>query len=373
MKERLRHCWAWLADENNRGRVIAIAAVVGVIITAVGLSIKNGTDPTPPPPGGEVRLSVEDFQAVLEKREREVEQRLAQAHGDERSLLENELTEVKRQLSDIETAHAAALRVGWTWLADENNRGRVITIAAVVGVIITALGIIIRNRTVTSPPPSGGEVRLSVEDFQAVLEKRAREVEQRLAQAHGEERHPLENELTEVKRQLADIEPAYAAALKRSSEFEIAGEYTQQRFIPGSEKYTSPATTGRVTFDYSNNNGKYSIGSDAYMFETQWSKASDQRIHVYNDPPSIRTVALVKDKQEISSIDDASIYDGSSRARSPSVGQIVLIQNTNGFFAALKVLNIKDDTRGSQFDELTFEYVIQTNETPDFTKFSQSE
>lgn len=144
-------------------------------------------------------------------------------------------------------------------------------------------------------------------------------------------------------------------------------EHAQQHLIPGSEKYVSPATKGSVTFDYSNNDGKYSIGSDAYMFETQWSKASDRRIHVYNDPPSIHTVALVKDKQEISSIGDARIYDGSSRARSPNVGQIVLIQNTNGFFAALKVLDIKDDTRGGQFDGLTFEYVIQTNGTPDFT------
>ena len=110
MKECLRHCWAWLADEKNRGRVMLIVVVVGVIITASGIIIRNRTAPTPPSPGGEVRLSVEDFQAVLEKRAREVAQRLAQAHGAERSLLENELTEVKRQLSDIETAHADALR-----------------------------------------------------------------------------------------------------------------------------------------------------------------------------------------------------------------------------------------------------------------------
>ena len=260
----------------------------------------------------------------------------------------------------------------WAWLAPESNRGRVIAITAVATALILLVGLFIRTRigTDTPPPPLGGEVRLSVKDFQAELEKRGQQVEQRLAQALGDKRRLLENELTEVKRQLANIEPAYAEALKRSSEFEITGEYTQQRFIPGPEKYVSPAPKGKVTFDYSNNDGKYRIGSGAYMFETRWSKASDQRIYIYNNPPSIRTVALVKDKQAISSIDDARVYDGSSRHRTPSVGQIVLIQNVNGFFAALQVLNIKDDTRGSPFDELTFEYVIQTNRTPDFTRSS---
>ncbi len=184
-----------------------------------------------------------------------------------------------------------------------------------------------------------------------------------------EEDRLYESKYEELLRELLD-EPLLPVPELGKNPFETAKEYAEQRFIPGSEKYVSPAPEGKVTFDYSNNNGKYSIGSDAYMFETKWSKASDRTIRVSRDPPSIRTVALVKDKQQINSIDDARVYDGSSRARTPNVGQIVLLQNMNGFFAALKVLDIKDDTRGSQFDELTFEYVIQTNGTPDFTKSS---
>lgn len=40
------------------------------------------------------------------------------------------------------------------------------------------------------------------------------------------------------------------------------------------------------------------------------------------------------------------------------------------FFAAIKVLDIKDDTCGSEFDEVTFEYLIQTNGSPDFTSLN---
>ena len=110
MKEFFRECWAWLKNENNRGRVIALATVAVVPISLGNLLISATTAPPPPPPGGEVRLSVKDFQALLEEREQQGEQLLAQTHGDERRLLGNELTEVNRQLANIEPAYTEALQ-----------------------------------------------------------------------------------------------------------------------------------------------------------------------------------------------------------------------------------------------------------------------
>jgi hypothetical protein len=46
------------------------------------------------------------------------------------------------------------------------------------------------------------------------------------------------------------------------------------------------------------------------------------------------------------------------------------MQNKNGFYAAIKILAVQDDTRGTLNDEVTFEYTIQTNGTPDFTTIS---
>ena len=174
-----------------------------------------------------------------------------------------------------------------------------------------------------------------------------------------------ETRYEELLRALLD-EPVLPVPELGKNPFETVKPLTVQKFFPGSEKYVSPASRGRVTFDYSNNNGRYGIGSSELMFETRWSKASDHNIHLLNDPASIRTVAVVKDRQDISEIDDARVYDGSSRARCPNVGQIAVLQNANGFYAEIKIVGIKDDTRGSQFDELTFDYVIQTNRTPSF-------
>lgn len=103
------------------------------------------------------------------------------------------------------------------------------------------------------------------------------------------------------------------------------------------------------------------------MFELDFSKSSNDNIQLYNDPQSIRTVAVVKDTDNIKFIKDARAYDGSSRVRRPNINQIAIIQNINGFYAAIKILSIKDDTRGYINDEVLFEYIIQTNGTPDFT------
>ena len=181
-----------------------------------------------------------------------------------------------------------------------------------------------------------------------------------------EEARLYEAKYEELLRDLLD-EPVLPIPPIGKNPFQTIKEFAKQKFIPSSEKYVSPATSGTVTFDYSNNNGKYFIGQGELMFEIYFSKSSNFNIQLLNDPPSIRTIAVSKDVSDINEIKDARIYDGSSRIRRPNINQIAVLQNTNGFFAAIKILAIKDDTRGDGNDEITFEYKIQTNGSPDFT------
>lgn len=132
------------------------------------------------------------------------------------------------------------------------------------------------------------------------------------------------------------------------------------------ERYVSPALSGTVTFDYSNNNGRYVIGAGDMAFETRWSGASSSSIHAYTDAPSIRTVALAVGATSFADIDDASVYDTSSRSRKPHLGEIVVWQNTAGYFAATRIEKLKCRSHGSSEDEVTFSYVIQPNRTASF-------
>ena len=126
---------------------------------------------------------------------------------------------------------------------------------------------------------------------------------------------------------------------------------------------------GEAVFDYSNFDGHYVIGSGPAEFETMWKKASDRSIHVYNDPQSINGVALDGNAKSIHEVLNAAALDFSSRSRSPVTGEIVVLRNTNGFYAAVQILDIKDKRRGDDRDELRFRYATQIDGTGNFSAF----
>ena len=132
-------------------------------------------------------------------------------------------------------------------------------------------------------------------------------------------------------------------------------------------RMTSPV--GEVVFDYSSYNGRYVIGSGAAEFETKWSKASNRSIHVHNDPKSINGVALDRDATSIHEVTNAAALNYTSRTRSPATGEVVALRNRNGLYAAVHVVDIKDDRRGDDRDELRFRYAIQADGTDNFVGF----
>lgn len=141
----------------------------------------------------------------------------------------------------------------------------------------------------------------------------------------------------------------------------------KQNFLPSNEKYHSPAIKGTVIFDYSNNNGRYSIGQEKLLFDLEFSKSSDKNIQILNVPNSIKSVAVAKGIMKFSNIKDARQFDSSSRIRRPKLGEIVILQNQNGFYAAIQIIDILDDTRGAQHDSVTFKYTIQSNGSSNFS------
>lgn len=124
--------------------------------------------------------------------------------------------------------------------------------------------------------------------------------------------------------------------------------------------YACEAEQGSFTFDYSNNDGKFTIGKDEYLFTTEWSKSSDRSIHAYSDSSNIDSIARIKAPCTLSKEKLTGEYDFSSRCRTPNIGDIIIWKNIFGNYAATQIIAISDDTRGANHDELTCEYVIYT-------------
>jgi TIR domain len=137
------------------------------------------------------------------------------------------------------------------------------------------------------------------------------------------------------------------------------------------ERYVSPALMGTVTFDYTNNNGRFTLGAGDMLFETAWATAGHESIHAYTDPPSIRTVALAVEVTQFADIIDASIYDTSSRVRTPHLGEIVIWQNTTRYYLATKIETIQSRSHGAITDEVTFTYLIAPHKSTNFSATSR--
>ncbi|MBO4263107.1 MAG: toll/interleukin-1 receptor domain-containing protein [Bacteroidales bacterium] len=103
-------------------------------------------------------------------------------------------------------------------------------------------------------------------------------------------------------------------------------------------QFHNPAFEGFVSFDYKRNSGAYVIGEGDYLFDTRWSKCGQNSIHCYRD--HVFRLGYNPSYKEFPSPNEFINFDFSSRAKSVNVGEIVLLENHNHKFAALKITKV---------------------------------
>ncbi len=131
-------------------------------------------------------------------------------------------------------------------------------------------------------------------------------------------------------------------------------------------QYISPSSKGDVEFDYDNNNGIFTIGNGNQIFDIKFSNGGNNIIHVLNDPESIDGIAIATGLSEIHEIRDASSLDYSSRHRTIKVGEILVLVNKNGFFAAIKIDKVTSRTSGENKSNVSFTYEIKQDLSDNF-------
>jgi pyrimidine deaminase RibD-like protein len=128
----------------------------------------------------------------------------------------------------------------------------------------------------------------------------------------------------------------------------------------------SPDLSGSVTFNFTHNNGRYTLGHGDLTFETRWDNASNVAIHVYTDGTGLRGLGLALSARSFDEIGDASAYDVTSRVQTPREGDFLVLQNGIGYYAAAQVLDVRARSHGDPYDALTLRYRINVDGGPHF-------
>lgn len=162
---------------------------------------------------------------------------------------------------------------------------------------------------------------------------------------------------SELKRRRDDW---YTAIQRKSQDLSINLHHSSSSYP------YSKSLQGKASFNYSNHDGFYRLGEGNCEFLTHWSKGSDTSIHCYRDSTNVE-VALVPQDLQMHDIKDASLFNFSSRVRSPQIGQLVVLENHAGRYAVMKILKIWDDSRGYPEDLLVFDYWILEDGSDDFS------
>lgn len=120
-------------------------------------------------------------------------------------------------------------------------------------------------------------------------------------------------------------------------------------------EFQNPALEGKVSFDYKKNSGSYTIGEGDYMFITNWSECGDNSIYCYRD--HVYRLGYNPKYKDFPSFNEFLSFDFSSRAKSVNVGEIVLLENSNHKFAALRITKVVRNNEDIDHI-LEFEYKI---------------
>ncbi|MCY3827088.1 MAG: hypothetical protein OXG10_06915 [Candidatus Dadabacteria bacterium] len=116
------------------------------------------------------------------------------------------------------------------------------------------------------------------------------------------------------------------------------------KLIAGSEHYgiyINVESKGRV--ECKHNDLMSIIGFDRRTFNIEWSKRNSSSAYIYRDAFNIDSVALVDGIENIQQIENATCYDRSQRTVVVEVGQVALVQNIYGVWAAIKFLVVKNE------------------------------
>lgn len=130
--------------------------------------------------------------------------------------------------------------------------------------------------------------------------------------------------------------------------------------------------SGKIPFDYSTNNGVFTIGSGENKFTLVFSSASHDTIHMYNGlhdhKANTDRIAKAGDAGSFKDVKDVTEFDYKNNTASPQIGEIVALRSKDTeHYALVQILDVKCQGRqGAEINEVVFRFVIKTDSGTSF-------
>jgi hypothetical protein len=103
-------------------------------------------------------------------------------------------------------------------------------------------------------------------------------------------------------------------------------------------EHHNPLMKGSVSFDITNNDGIFTIGTGEYLFTSSWTKGGLRAVYCYKD--YIKRIGYNPEFKYFPNSIDIPQFNFSSRYRNIKEGEIVILENQYNKFAAIKVTKV---------------------------------
>lgn len=129
------------------------------------------------------------------------------------------------------------------------------------------------------------------------------------------------------------------------------------------------ANDGKISFDYSTNNGVVTVGEGDCLFRIAFSGSSNKNIQLMSSGrtrrSNLRKIARVRAVPPGSTLRFHK-YDSTLDVYRIGIGETFLAENEHGFFMQGKIIDVQAESHGSNRDEVTFQFQINTNGRSEF-------
>lgn len=136
------------------------------------------------------------------------------------------------------------------------------------------------------------------------------------------------------------------------------------------DRWHNPSDHGDVEFVYSQNSGRYKLGSGTAQFTLNVGERGFGTVYVLNDPGDIANVAVInRARERVDLLADVSQFDLSSRIVDARAGDAVVLHNRNGFWALAYITRVHAREALNRELVINFRFEIQLDRTPNFSGF----